>query len=450
MEDRSAALDRAHAHATAWLASLDGRSVPPSVDADEMVSRLGHLPDGRTPAAEVVDLLAEACEPGLVAIPSGRFFGMVIGGTLPAALGADWLTSAWDQNVGLRSLTPAAAAAEEVAGSWILDLLGLPPGSAVGFVTGATMANFTCLAAARDTVLRRAGHDIRQGLSAAPRVRVVVGDERHPAVDLPLRFLGLGDPTTVAVDDQGRIVPGALADTLSAGDGPAIVVLQAGNIHSGAFDAFAECVAIARQHDAWVHVDGAFGLWAAASPRWAEELSGVADADSWATDAHKTLNVPYDCGLAVVRDADALASSMAMHGDYLIEASGDPQERVPELSRRGRGFATWAAMRSLGQDGVVAMVERMADHATAFAAGAREIPGVDVLNDVVFTQVCLSFGDDDRTRAVAAALLADGTTWMSGSRWHDRAIVRISVSNWSTTHDDVRRSLDALRRAAAP
>jgi glutamate/tyrosine decarboxylase-like PLP-dependent enzyme len=373
---------------------------------------------------------------------------MVIGGTLPAALGADWLTSAWDQNVGLRSLTPAAAAAEEVAGSWILDLLGLPTASAVGFVTGATMANFTCLATGRDTVLRRAGHDIRQGLTDAPRVRVVVGDERHPSVDLPLRFLGLGDPTAVASDDQGRIVPGALRDTLSAGRGPAIVVLQAGNIHSGAFDDFAECVAIAREHDAWVHVDGAFGLWAAASPRWGEHMRGVADADSWATDAHKTLNVPYDCGLAVVRDADALASSMAMHGEYLIQASGDPQERAPELSKRGRGFATWAALRSLGRDGVVAMVERLADNATAFAAGASEIPGVEVLNDVVFTQVCLSFGDDDRTRAVAAALFADGTTWMSGSRWHDRAIVRISVSNWSTTPDDVRRSLDALRRAA--
>jgi glutamate/tyrosine decarboxylase-like PLP-dependent enzyme len=449
VEDRSAALDRAHAHAATWLASMTDRPVPPSVDADEMVRRLGDLPDGPTPAAEVVDLLAEACEPGLVAIPSGRFFGMVIGGTLPAALGADWLTSAWDQNVGLRSLTPAAAAAEEVAGRWILDLLGLPPESAVGFVTGATMANFTCLATARDTVLLRTGHDIREGLAGAPRVRVVVGEERHPSVDLPLRFLGLGDPTAVAVDDQGRIVPAALRAALATGEGPAIVVLQAGNIHSGAFDAFAECIAIAREHGAWVHVDGAFGLWAAASPRWAEDVRGVAEADSWATDAHKTLNVPYDCGLAVVRDADALASSMAMHGEYLIEASGDPQERVPELSKRGRGFATWAALRSLGRHGVSAMVERLADNATAFAAGARGIPGVEVLNDVVFTQVCLTFGDDDRTRAVAGALLADGTTWMSGSRWHDRAIVRISVSNWSTTDDDVSRCLDALRRAAA-
>jgi glutamate/tyrosine decarboxylase-like PLP-dependent enzyme len=449
MEARGAALEQAHRHAEAWLASLDDRAVPPSIDTDEVVRRLGDLPDAPTPAAEVVDLLAEACEPGLVAIPSGRFFGMVIGGALPAALGADWLTSAWDQNTGLRALTPAASAVEEVAGRWVLDLLGLPGESAVGFVTGATMANFTCLAAGRDTVLTRAGHDIRRGLLGGPPVRVLVGAERHPSVDLPLRFLGLGAPDVVPVDAQGRILPDALASALAQHDGPAIVVLQAGNIHSGDFDPFAECFAVAREHGAWVHVDGAFGLWAAVSPRWADDVRGLADADSWATDAHKTLNVPYDCGLAIVRDRDALASSMAMHGDYLIEATGDPQERVPELSRRARGFASWAALRSLGRSGVVAMVEQLAAHARAFAAGAAEIPGVEVLNDVVFTQVCLAFGDDDRTRAVAAALLADGTTWMSGSRWHDRAIVRISVSNWSTTDDDVRRSLEALRRAAA-
>jgi glutamate/tyrosine decarboxylase-like PLP-dependent enzyme len=449
MEARSAALDRARDHATAWLATLDDRPVPPRADADEVARRLGDLPDQPTPAADVVDLLVEACEPGLVAIPSGRFFGMVIGGSLPAALGADWLTSAWDQNVGLRALTPAGAAVEEVAGRWLVDLLGLPQDSAVGFVTGATMANFTCLATARDVVLRGAGYDVQTGLAGGPAVRVLVGAERHPSVDLPLRFLGLGDPVPVGVDARGCIRPDALGEALASTEGPAIVALQAGNIHSGAFDPFAECIALAHEHGAWVHVDGAFGLWAAVSPRWRDAMAGLADADSWATDAHKTLNVPYDSGLAIVRDADALASSMAMHGDYLIEASGDPQERTPELSRRGRGFATWAALRSLGRSGVVDLVERLAGHARAFAEGARDIPGCEVLNDVVFTQVCLAFGDDDRTRAVAAALLADGTTWMSGSRWHDRAIVRISVSNWSTTDGDVRRSLEALQRAAA-
>ena len=449
MDARDAALDRAVAHATSWLRSQDDRPVPPAVDADEVARRLGDLPDGPTPPAEVVDLLAEACEPGLVAIPSGRFFGMVIGGSLPAALGADWLTSAWDQNVGLRALTPAGAAVEEVAGRWLLDLLGLPSGSAVGFVTGATMANFTGLAAGRDTVLLRSGYDVRAGLAGGPPLRVLVGAERHASVDLPLRFLGLGDPVVVPADERGRIRPDALAEALASGSGPTIVSLQAGNIHSGEMDPFADCVALAHEHDAWVHVDGAFGLWAAVSPRWAEDLRGLEQADSWATDAHKTLNVPYDCGLAIVRDADALASSMAMHGDYLIQASGDPQERTPELSRRGRGFATWAALRSLGRTGVVDLVERLASRARAFAEGAASIPGCEVINDVVFTQVCLAFGDDDRTQAVTAALLADGTTWMSGSRWHDRAILRISVSNWSTTEDDVRRSLDALRRAAA-
>ena len=433
----------------AWLATLDDRPVPPRADADEVARRLGDLPDGPTPAADVVDLLVEACEPGLVAIPSGRFFGMVIGGSLPAALAADWLTSAWDQNVAMRALTPAGAAVEEVAGRWLVDLLGLPRGSAVGFATGATMANFTCLATARDVVLRRAGHDVQTGLAGGPAVRVLVGAERHASVDLPLRFLGLGDPLAVPVDERGCILPDALGEALRAGEGPTIVALQAGNIHSGDFDPFAACVALAHEHGAWVHVDGAFGLWAAVSPRWRDAVAGLGDADSWATDAHKTLNVPYDSGLAIVRDADALASSMAMHGDYLIQASGDPQERIPELSRRARGFATWAALRSLGRTGVVELVERLAAHARTFAEGARGIPGCEVLNDVVFTQVCLSFGDDDRTRAVAAALLAEGTTWMTGSRWHDRAIVRISVSNWSTTDDDVRRSLDALHKAAA-
>jgi glutamate/tyrosine decarboxylase-like PLP-dependent enzyme len=280
-------------------------------------------------------------------------------------------------------------------------------------------------------------------------VRVLVGAERHPSVDLPVRFLGLGDPDVVPADERGRIRPDALADALERGDAPTIVVLQAGNIHSGDFDPFAACVATAHEHDAWVHVDGAFGLWAAVSPRWRDSVAGLGDADSWATDAHKTLNVPYDSGLAIVRDADAMATSMAMHGDYLIEASGDPQERTPELSRRARGFTIWAALRSLGRSGVVDLVEGLARHARTFAEGAREIPSCQVLNEVVFTQVCLTFGDDERTRAVTEALLAEGTAWMSGSRWHDRAILRISVSNWSTTDDDVRRSLEALQRAAA-
>jgi len=447
--ERDAGLDRALHHARVWLDSLADRRVPARHNADQVVAALGTWTDEPTPPAQVIDELAAACEPGLVAIPSGRFFGMVIGGTHPAALAADWLTSAWDQNTGLRALTPAAAALEEVAGAWLLDALGLPAEAAVGFVTGGTMANFTCLAAGRDTVLLRAGHDVAAGLVGAPRVRVLVGEERHATVDLVLRYLGLGVPEPVAVDDQGRIDVDALTAALEAGHGPTIVVLQAGNVHSGAFDPFEGAIAAAHAHGAWVHVDGAFGLWAAASPRFAAAVRGVANADSWATDAHKTLNVPYDNGLAIVRDREALAWSMVMHAHYLLESTGDPQERVPELSRRARGVTVWAVLRALGRSGLTELVQRLTDHAAAFAEGARTIPGAEVLNDVVFTQVCVAFEDDERTRRVVQAVLEDGTAWMSGSRWHDRDIVRISVSNWSTTEDDVRRSLDALRRAAS-
>jgi len=446
--ERDAGLDRAVHHARIWLDSLADRRVPARYDADQMVSALGNWQDEPTPPAQVIDELVAACEPGLVAIPSGRFFGMVIGGTHPAALAADWLTSAWDQNAGLRAVTTAAAALEEVAGAWLLDALGLPAEAAVGFVTGGTMANFTCLAAGRDTVLLRAGHDVAAGLVGAPRVRVLVGEERHGTVDLVLRYLGLGEPTPVAVDDQGRIDVDALTQALEQGHGPTIVVLQAGNIHSGAFDPFEGAIAAAHAHGAWVHVDGAFGLWAAVSPRFADEARGLASADSWATDAHKTLNVPYDNGLAIVRDRDALAWSMRMHAHYLVASTGDPHERVPELSRRARGVTVWAVLRALGRTGLTELVERLTDHAAAFAEGARTIPGAEVLNDVVFTQVCVAFEDDERTRRVVQAVLEDGTAWMSGSRWHDRDIVRISVSNWSTTEDDVRRSLAALRRAA--
>jgi len=448
MEARSAALDAARDHAVAWLSSLEDGRDPSHLDADEVARRLGDLPEAPTGAGEVVDLLAQVCRPGLAGIPTGGFGGMAIGGS-PAALGADWLTSAWDQNVMLRSLTPAGAAVEEVAGRWLLDLLRLPGDAAVGFVTGAGTANFTCLVAARDTVLRRAGYGVTAGLAGAPGVRVMVGQERHTSVDRALRFLGLGHPHAVSADEQGRIRTDALDEALRNWDGPTIVVLQAGNDRSGSFDAFADSIAVAREYGAWVHVDGAFGLWAAVSPRWREQLRGLADADSWATDAHNALNVPNDCGLAIVRDADALASSMAMHGDYLIQASGDPQERTPELSRRGRGFAIWAALRSLGRTGVLDVVERPADQARSFADAAREIPGCEVVDEPVFTQVCLRFGDVDRTRAVGDALVADGATWISASLWDGRAIVPVSVSNWGTTEEDVRRAVAGLRRAAA-
>jgi glutamate/tyrosine decarboxylase-like PLP-dependent enzyme len=446
------ALDHAARHAARWLDSLATRPVPPRASVAEVAKALGsELPDGPTSATEVVDLLAAACEPGLTAMPSGRFYGMVIGGAHPAALAADWLVSAWDQNATMRQVTPAHSAVEDIASGWLLDLLGLPAASAVGFVTGGTMANFTCLAAARDAVLQRAGWDVAtRGLSGSPRVRVLVGAERHDSVDLALRFLGLGLPEPVAADDQGRIDPAALAAALAAGpEGPTIVVLQAGNVHSGAFDPFAPAIAAAHEHGAWVHLDGAFGLFAAASSRTRGLTAGYEQADSWATDAHKTLNVPYDCGVAIVADRAALRAAMSMHGDYLIhDAAGDSLDTVPELSRRGRAIPVWAVLRALGRDGVAGLVDGFCRHATAFADGIAAIDGASVVNDVVFTQVCASFGSDQRTTEVAARLMADGTAWMTGSRWHGQAVLRVSVSNWSTTDADVARSLDALRRAA--
>jgi glutamate/tyrosine decarboxylase-like PLP-dependent enzyme len=446
------ALERAHEHALQWLASLDKRPVSPRASVEEVTLALGSvLPDGPTEPAAVIDLLAQACEPGLTAMPSGRFFGFVIGGTHPAGLAADWLTSAWDQNSALRTVTPAHSAVEDLASAWLLDLLGLPTDSAVGFVTGATMANFTCLAAGRDEVLRRAGWDVAaRGLSSGPRVRVLVGSERHDTVDLALRYLGLGTPQAVAVDPEGRIDPEALAATLAEAPGePTIVALQAGNLHSGAFDPFAEAIPTAHAHGAWVHVDGAFGLWAAASPGHRQLMAGAEAADSWATDAHKTLNVPYDTGLAIVRDAAALRAAMGVHGAYLIhDEQGEPSDKVPELSRRGRAFPVWAVLRSLGRDGVAALVERLCDRAAAIADGLRAMPGVTVLNEVAFTQVCASFGSDERTDEVIRRLLEDGTTWMSGSTWHGQRVLRVSVSNWSTTEDDVARSLEAVGRVA--
>ncbi|HET7350132.1 MAG TPA: aminotransferase class V-fold PLP-dependent enzyme [Marmoricola sp.] len=444
-------LERAHAHAVRWLESLDTRQVPASSGADAVAEALGRtLPEEPTPADEVVDLLAAACEPGLVAMPSGRFFGFVIGGSQPAALAADWLVSSWDQNSALRQLTPAVAAAEEVASAWLLDLLGLPASSGVGFVTGATMANFTGLAAGRDALLRRAGRDPADGLAGGPAIRVVAGAERHESVELALRYLGLPAPVLVPVDEQGRIRAGALEKVLAEQPGvPTIVVLQAGNLHSGAFDPFEACISLAHERDAWVHVDGAFGLWAAASPEHRHLTAGMGAADSWATDAHKTLNVPYDCGVVAVRDPSALRAAMGMQSAYLPHGEGDPMDHVPELSRRGRGIPVWAALRAAGRHGVAEMVGRMCRHARAFAEGVAQLPGAEVLNDVVFTQVCVSFGDDDRTRLVVERMLADGTAWMTGSRWRDRAVLRIAVSNANTTEEDVRRTLKALERAAA-
>jgi glutamate/tyrosine decarboxylase-like PLP-dependent enzyme len=405
------------------------------------------------PAVDVVEYLALKADPGLMAMPSGRFFGWVIGGTLPAALAADWLVSAWDQNAVLRVSAPAVAAIEDAAGHWLVDLLGLPEGSDVGFVTGATMANFAGLAAARWSMLAAAGWDLeRDGLFGAPRIRCFVGQERHDSVDLALRYLGLGRPETVPSDRQGRILPDELDRQLAAGSGPALVCLQAGNLHSGAFDPFIAAVGVAKSHGAWVHVDGAFGLWAAAVPELAALTAGMDRADSWASDAHKTLNVPYDCGIAVVRDAAALRSAMGVHASYLIQSAdgaADPHEKVPELSRRARGVPVWAALMSLGRDGVASQVRELVLRASQLAEQLSALDGVEVLNDVHYTQVSLAFGDDATTRAVTARVIEDGKVWMSGSRWKGRDVLRVSVSNWSTDAVDVGTAVDAVSSAFA-
>ena len=447
------ALDAAIDATRSWLADLDNRPVNASQDVDQVAAGFPRdFPaQGLEPAA-VVSELVRVATPGLVATPSGRYFGWVRGGVLDSALAADWLTAAWDQNSSLLVGSPAGAAAERVAGDWILQALGLPASTGVGFVTGGMMANFTCLAAARHRVFDAVGWNVeRDGLIGAPRLQVFVGKERHATVDLALRYLGLGQSQArvIPADEQGRIRPDLLEQELAEAEAehpgaPRIVVLQAGNVHSGCFDS-AEAVEIAHRYGAWVHVDGAFGLWAAATPSLAHLTAGLEQADSWATDAHKTLNVPYDSGLALVRDASALHAAMGERADYLIQDHRpDPLATVPEFSRRARGFTVLAALRELGRDGLAEMVETFTRHARRFAAELGAINGVTILNDVVYTQVCVAFASDEETHAVAAALMAEGTTWMTPSRWRGRAVLRVSVSNARTTEGDVERSLAAI------
>ena len=455
MNDQRKILERVLEEATGFLDGLPVRPVAARTDVEGVAAALRRpLPEEGAEPLEVIEELIAGAEPGVVAMPSGRFFGWVIGGVLPATLAADWLTSTWDQNAGLLASSPAAAGAEWVASEWLLDLLGLPTASAVGFVTGAMIANFTCLAAARHEVRGKAGWNVeRDGLPGAPPVTVIVGEERHETIDLALRFLGLGEECSIVVpvDDQGRIRLDALTATLArVGNNPLIVCLQAGNVHSGAFDPIADAIDLAHEYGAWVHVDGAFGLWAAASAQYRHLVTGVERADSWATDAHKTLNVPYDSGIAIVANAGAMYAAMGVHAAYLIQDERpDPFATVPEFSRRARGFTVWAALRSLGRRGVAEMVERFCAHGRRFAVGLSELDGVRVVNDVVFTQVCVSFGTDEVTRELATRLLKDGTAWMTPSTWHGQAVLRISVSNWRTTDEDVDRTLAAVRRVLA-
>jgi len=461
-----AALDAAYAAAVRYLEGLPARPVGAAADAAAMRAVLGGpLPDRGEPAARVVEELARKADPGIVASGGPRFFGFVIGGSVPAALATDWLTSAWDQNAGLFVLSPAAAIAEETVIGWLRELFALPEGTGAGFVTGGQMANTTCLAAARQAVLARAGWDVAaRGLIGAPRVVVIAGEEVHVTVQGALRLLGLGDACVnkVKTDGQGRMLPDAVRDALRAAEGsPTIVSTQAGNVNTGSFDPLADIARLARAHgNSWVHVDGAFGLWAAASPRFRHLVEGVSAADSWATDAHKWLNVPYDSGLAFVRDTGAHRAAMARTAAYLQRSTSerDNYEWTPEFSRRARGFTVYAALRSLGRAGIAELVERCCDHARLFAERLSAAPGVSVVNEVVLNQVLVRFErpgssleeGDAWTRQVISRVQADGTCWLSGTVWRGRSLMRISVSNWSTEREDVERSAAAILAAHRP
>ena len=468
MTDDARLLSRTAEIATAYRDSLATRPVGRPADLRALRAALGGpFPDQPTDPLIVIEDLAAAVDPGLVASAGPRYFGFVFGGGLPAALGADWLASAWDQNAFVYVASPAAAVAEEVAAGWLVDLLGLPAGTSVGFATGATMANLTAIAAARHSVLARAGWDVeRHGLQGAPLVTVITHEGSHITVFASLGMLGLGREgervRKIASDDQGRMRPDALREELAGIDGPVIVCAQAGNVNSGAFDPLDEIVSIAHERGAWVHVDGAFGIWAAAVPSLHHLVRGNAGADSWSTDAHKWLNVPYDSGLVFVRDAAAHHQAMTLGAAYYVETEGaerDPYNWVPESSRRARGFAVLAALRSLGRQGLIDLVERDCAHARRMAERLATGPRVSILNDVVLNQVLVRFessGDDPdgsagdaRTRAVIDAVQREGTCWLGGTTWAGRAAMRVSVSGWQTTSDDIERSADAILACAA-
>ncbi len=456
-----AALERAAEAAIGYLEGLPERRVGARLELAEQVRTALDRPltdDGEDPETIVTQLAADS-EAGLTAMSGPRYFGFVIGGTLPAALAADWLTSAWDQNAGMH-ITPAASGVEVVAGAWLVDLLGLPSDTSVGFTTGATTANTTCAAAARHEVLRRAGWDVEaQGLQGAPAVTIVAGEEVHPSLLKALRIIGLGQKTGLRIptDEQGRMRAPELARAVRGLTGPVIVAAQLGNVNTGAFDPLEEIVSIVRElPNAWLHVDGAFGLWAAASPQLRHLVAGLPEVDSAATDAHKWLNTPYDTGLAFVRHEAAVRAALSISAAYLPAVPGerDPFDFTLEMSRRARGFPVYAALRSLGRRGLARLVERGCAIARLMAERLAADPEVRILNDVVLNQILVRFGDDDDlTRKVVALVQGDGTIWAGGTVWHGLGAMRISVSGWSTSEDDAIRSveaiLDALHEARA-
>ncbi len=442
-------LNQAAERAARYLETLDERGVAPTPEALAGLAELSQpLQEEPQDPAAVLEVLDRIGSPATMGMAGRRYFGFVIGGSLPAALAANWLAGAWDQCPGLFAASPIGTVLEEISLGWLLDVLKLPAGSGGGFVTGATVANFTALAAARHAVLERAGWDVEaDGLFGAPPITVVVGDEVHASLIKALGMLGLGRSRVVRVpvDGQGRMRPGEMPPLA----GPAIVCMQAGNVNTGAFDPAAEICERAHEGGAWVHVDGAFGLWAAASAQYAHLVEGVERADSWATDAHKWLNVPYDSGLAFVRDPVALTRAMSVSAAYLPQGDHrEPSQYTPELSRRARGVEIWAALRSLGRTGLSELIERNCRLARRFAEELRQ-GGCEILNEVVLNQVLVSFGDGARTRQVIERVQSEGTCWCGPTEWQGRTAMRISVSSWATRDEDVERSVAAILRAAA-
>ena len=455
MTDREL-LQRTAEIAADFLATLPDRPVALGTSAESLRASLGGpLPESGEPSLEIVERLAVAAEPGLIASAGPRYFGFVIGGSHPATVAADWLTSTWDQNAGLYATGPAASVVEEVAASWLLDLLRLPDSASVGLTTGCSAANFTALAAARHSLLAASGWDVEErGLYGAPEMHVVIGAEAHVTILTALQSLGLGRGRVhrAETDEQGRMRPESLRAVLASLDGPVLVCAQAGNVNTGAFDPIDTIADVVggRGGSTWLHVDGAFGLWASAVPRLRSLVAGIERADSWATDAHKWLNVPYDSGIVIVRDPVAHKAAMTTSAAYLVQTDGarrDPFDWVPEFSRRARGFTVYAALRAFGRQGVCELIDRCCRIAARMAEGLAAEPGVKVLADVVLNQILVRFGDDDAlTRDVIARVQDDGTCWLGGTTWHGMAAMRISVSNWSTTEEDADRSVAAILR----
>ncbi len=441
--------DDAAARAARYMAGLRDRRVGPAPDAVAHLSELNEpLPEHPTDPQRVIETLDRLGSPATTATAGPRYFGFVIGGSLPVTVAANWMAAAWDQPAGLVAVTPIGCVLEDVALGWLLDLFGLPAGCGGAFVTGATMASFTALAAARSSVFERAGWDVEaDGLAGAPRVNVIAGEEAHSSVMRALGLLGFGRKRviTVPVDGQGRM----RADSLPHIEPPAIICVQAGNVNTGSFDPVGEICEWARESGAWVHVDGAFGLWAAASPRLAHLAAGIEKADSWATDAHKWLNVPYDSGLAFVREERYLHRAMSMSAAYLVHGDQrEPSQYTPELSRRSRGIEIWAALKALGRSGVAEMIDRNCRQAARFAE-SLSAAGCRILNDVVLNQVLVDFGGPEVTRRTIALVQEDGTCWCGGTVWQGRTAMRISVSSWATTDEDVDRSVEAMLRCRA-